>query len=101
MITRVTITLKPLTTPDLMDIEDAECGELVQGFSQVFLMNTDDPVEDALDLFHEDVAISNLDDFDITPEATVLSGHEALALGDIAYPFVFDISMGPELEHHL
>jgi hypothetical protein len=101
LITRVTITLKPLTTPDNMDFDDAECPELVQGFSQVFLMDSDDPVEDALDIFHDDIAIANLDDFDISFETTQLTAHEALALGDIHYPCVFDITMEPELEHHL
>jgi hypothetical protein len=78
----VIISLRPNTSISSLDFEDRNTPLLCSGFEiHVTLPGTDLDAakENALDFFHSEFAISNLDTFDITSTCESHSAHDTLA----------------------
>jgi hypothetical protein len=79
----VTLNLKRLVDLDQMDDDDQNDPFLVEGGTEEYYFrapNSEMAEEEALDRFHDKVAISVLDDFEIETKARALSNHEIIAL---------------------
>lgn len=81
----VTVTLKPTCPPDAHDPEDANDPFLMEGGMRRYLAaaaSEEIACHMAGDMFHDSIAIANLENFDISEEARAMSNHEIITLGE-------------------